>query len=124
MQIEFWQKALENLADAEDAFEKGRFNASANRAYYAAFQAAIAVLVNAGITTQRISHEWVQSTFNRELIYRKKVFPSEFKQILLKMQESRNIADYSEVNISQKESKRQLQNAKRFIELIKKEIEK
>ena len=124
MQIEFWQKAQENLADAEAAFEKGRFNASANRAYYAALQAAIAALANEGFASEKISHEWVQSVFNRELTYRKKIYSAQMRSVLLDMQEVRNVADYKRMMLKKSDSKIQLENAKEFVQSIQKRLEK
>ena len=42
-------KAEESLAGAEVEFASGRYNNSANRAYYACFQAAVAALIRAGV---------------------------------------------------------------------------
>lgn len=44
----FLLKARESLASAEADLKAGRFNSAANRAYYAAFQAAVAMLVEHG----------------------------------------------------------------------------
>ncbi len=47
----FLKKAQDNLALAKYCIENGYYDASANRAYYAAFQAAIAALAVVGITS-------------------------------------------------------------------------
>jgi len=44
------KKAKENLAAAEACSNAGYCNASVSRAYYAMFQAAVAVLIHKGIT--------------------------------------------------------------------------
>jgi hypothetical protein len=46
---EFIHKARENLKAAELLFENGLYNASANRAYYAALHFAISILAKMGI---------------------------------------------------------------------------
>lgn len=46
----FLTKAQDNLALAKYCFENGYYDASANRAHYAAFRAAIAALAAQGIT--------------------------------------------------------------------------
>jgi uncharacterized protein (UPF0332 family) len=51
---EFLTKARENLQAAEQAFSEGLYNASANRAYYAAFQAAIAALAAENVTHESL----------------------------------------------------------------------
>lgn len=118
MKQEFWLKSQENLADAEEAFQKERFNASANRAYYAAFQAAVSALARENITVEKIGHEWVQSAFNRELIHRRKLYSSSLRSLLLEMQEVRNIADYASNSVKKSDAKRQLEKAKSFIQSI------
>jgi hypothetical protein len=45
----FLEKALESLAGAESEAVNGRYNNSANRSYYACFQAAIAALMQARV---------------------------------------------------------------------------
>ena len=50
MEHEFLTNSKENLKAAELLFDNGLYNASANRAYYAAFHAAIVALADIGIT--------------------------------------------------------------------------
>lgn len=45
---EYFAKALESLATAEDDFAKERFNSTARNAYYALLQAAVAALIHQG----------------------------------------------------------------------------
>ena len=118
-------KARENLAVAELSYENNHYNASANRAYYAAFQAAIAALANASIiTVHRISHGAVQSLFATELTRRRKIYPSNLKSYLPDLQRVRDDADYELKSVSKKEAFKQLKKAKDFVETIAKEIEK
>ena len=56
----FLNKAVESLIGAESEFSNRRYNNTANRAYYACFQAAIAALQRAGIRPPR--EEWVTSS--------------------------------------------------------------
>ena len=55
----FREKALENISAAELFFDSGKYNASANRAYYAAFQSAIWILLKYGFDVERASHKIV-----------------------------------------------------------------
>lgn len=74
----FLKKAQDNLALAKHCLENGYYDASANRAYYAAFQAAIAALAAAGMSNFKqqeipatkiralpLSNATVQPRFNR-----------------------------------------------------------
>jgi len=49
----FLTKALQNLKVAELCFENECYDACVNRAYYAAYQAAIAALAKIGITDSK-----------------------------------------------------------------------
>jgi uncharacterized protein (UPF0332 family) len=125
MKIEFLAKATENIAVAEWSYENGHYNASANRAYYAAFQAAIAALANAGIIqSSRVSHSAAQSLFAAELIRRRKVYPSHLKSYLPDLQRVRDDADYELRTVSKREAFKQFKKAKEFVETIAKEIQK
>jgi uncharacterized protein (UPF0332 family) len=114
---EFLTKAQENLTAAALLFEHELYNASANRAYYATFQAAIAALANIGIHTNR-SHEATQAQFASKLIKRRKVYPSHLKSYLMDLQKVRDFADYKEYSISKKEAGRQLKKATEFVSMI------
>ncbi len=124
MKQEFFSKAVENLKIAQLSFEHECYNACANRAYFAAFQAAVAALSAQGIRSEKNEHSWVQSEFNFRLIKRKKIYPSKIKAYLLDMQEIRNKADYSEKDIGKKTAYRQLSRATEMINLIEKELRK
>ncbi len=125
MKNEFLAKAKENIAVAAWVHENGHYNASANRAYYAAFQAAIAALANACIiNVHRISHSGVQSLFATELIRRRKIYPARLKSYLVDLQRIRDDADYELRTVSKKKGSTQLKQAKEFVEIITKEIEK
>jgi len=125
MKSEFLGKAKENLKAATLLLEHELYNASANRAYYAAFQAAIAVLANAGfLTTHRISHGTAQGQFAAELIQRRKLYPSHLKSYLADLQELRDDADYKLLSVSKKKALVPLKQAKELVEIVIQEIEK
>jgi len=119
---EFLSKAKENLKIAHISFEQECYNACANRAYFAAFQAAIAALADEGVQNRKNDHAWVQSEFNRRLIKNRKVYPDRLKTYLLNMQEVRNHADYSVEKIGKNLAGRQLGRADEMILHIGKEL--
>ncbi|NUO78996.1 HEPN domain-containing protein [candidate division KSB1 bacterium] len=123
MKAEFLQKAADNLSVARYCFEHGSYDASVTRAYYAAFQAAVAALAHAGIVTEKREHKWLQANFSRELIKRRKVYPGGVLSYLSDMLNVRNIADYSEKFISAKLASRQLAKADELYKLISAEVE-
>lgn len=122
MKASFLARAQENLADAEAAFEAGRYNAAANRAYYAAFHAAIAVLIHFG-QMPNIDHAPVRAGFSKYLINEKKIFPANMTNMLKLIMEVRSEADYAEVGVSRKTAQGQLKMAKQFVETVLSRIE-
>jgi len=74
----YWRKAIESLAGAESELANERFNNAVNRAYYAAFQAAVTKLLAGGVRTRngRWAHTYVQSEFIGKLINRRHRFPT------------------------------------------------
>ena len=124
MKAEFLVKAKENFVAATICFEAELYNASANRAYYAALQAAIAAVAHTGIRRNRIDHARVQADFSGELIKRRKIYPSKFRSYLSNMQFIRDKADYTANNVSKKIAERMLGKLKEFIEYIEKEMNK
>ena len=117
------EKARDNLNAAQLCLENGFLNASANRAYYAAFHAAVAILAHKGFRKDRIDHEWAQAQFNAKLIRGRKVFPAKIKSYLSDMLSVRNIADYGEVDVGKKVAAKQMAKAAEMVELIGKELE-
>ncbi len=122
MESTFATKARENIRAATMLFANGMYDASANRSYYAALQAAVSALANAGIRFERIEHAKVQARFSTELIRRKKVFPGRLRSHLMVMQGARNIADYGSTVISKKVTQRQLNRAKEYVGILLQEV--
>ena len=120
MKENFKNKALENIKIAEIAFDNDCFNASANRAYYAAFHAAIAAIYSIGMQP-RIDHKTIQSMFSDYFFNRRKIIPSKYKGYLEDLQDKRNSADYRN-GVSKKVAKEQLVFAKKIVDFIIKEI--
>jgi uncharacterized protein (UPF0332 family) len=117
----FLERARENIDAAEILLNAERYNASANRAYYAAFHAAIAALFHFGHPPE-IDHKPVQAAFNSFLIKQRKLFPSEMKSDLLEMLDVRGDADYR-AGIGKKKAIAQVKQAKYFVSTVTKAIQ-
>jgi uncharacterized protein (UPF0332 family) len=119
----FFTKALQELATAEIAFERGDYNSTANRAYFAAFHSAIAVLGLDGIKSVTNEHKWVQTTFSMHCIRQRKLFPSTFAAMLFEMMTLRHKADYDVSSVSKKEAMQQLKKAQQFCSTLHQKAE-
>ncbi len=122
METTFFEKASENIQAAEMLFQSRMYDASANRAYYAALHAALAALKHAGIQLDRLRHDSIQARFNGELIHRRKVYPGRFKSYLPILQAVRDDADYKPKLLSQNTAKRQLNKARVFVDALRTEM--
>jgi len=117
-------KAKENLAAAETCLNSGYRNASVSRAYYAMFQAAIALLIHKGIKppSGSFGHQWVQSMVSEKFTKRQKIMSREYASYLLEAQEIRNRADYSLIDTSKTVCQKQLSKARDFSERLLEEL--
>jgi uncharacterized protein (UPF0332 family) len=114
-------RAEENLQAASLLLQAGLSNASANRAYYAAFHAAAAFILASGLSVE-IDHRKVQALFNNEFINRRKVFPAQYKAALAEMQKIRNNADYEAEGVSKTKATEQVRTATNFLSIIKEKL--
>jgi uncharacterized protein (UPF0332 family) len=112
-----------SLIGAESEFSNRRYNNTANRAYYACFQAAIAALQHAGIRPPREewSHEFVPSQFDGVLINRRHLYPTELRGVLNRNAGLRLSADYDEDPVTQTEANRALRRSRTFVGAIQTE---
>ncbi len=118
------EKARENLASAQLCFDQGYFNACANRLYYAMFQAAIAVLAQAGLLPAggRVSHDWLQANFSSHFIHRRKLFSAKLKSYLPEAYRVRALADYEAISVSKNIAANELKKAKEFVAVVNAEV--
>jgi uncharacterized protein (UPF0332 family) len=125
VQIVFLAKAEESLAGAESEFANKRYNNSANRCYYACFQAAIAALLQAGIQPKgqhrQWGHDFVQAEFIGQLINRRKLYPSTMRDTLERAYVLRQIADYQTEQVSEAQMERVLRRARLFVVAVVRE---
>ena len=117
MQIE---KAHESLRAAEVCFGEKLYNSTANRAYYAMFQAAVVALETVGFRPKgkEWSHEGVQATFAMELTRRRKLYSVSLVADLLDILSIRHQADYKERNVSREDARDALKAAQHFVEAV------
>ena len=113
-------KAIESLAGAESEYSNQRYNNTANRCYYATFQAAIAALQMAGLRPIRgdWSHEFVPAQFDGLLVNRRKVYPPELRGVLSRNAGIRLSADYDEDPVTRTEANRALRRSRTFVQAI------
>lgn len=97
-------KARESLASARADTRARRYNSAANRAYYAAFQAAISALIDAGIRPDNDDwgHRFVMSQFSGKLVVRRKKLPRRYRRTLNDLFERRVWADYRPEAVSRR----------------------
>lgn len=119
----FFTKAAQELATAGLAWQSDHYNSTANRAYYAAFHAAIAILVLDGITNSTNEHKWVHTTFSTHCVQRRKLFPSAFASMLPDRMTICHKADYDTSDVSKKEAAQQLKKSQQFCFILQQKAE-
>lgn len=121
----FFTKSEENLTAARLCLQNGLCNASANRAYYAMFQAAVAILLARGVTfdpKRHLDHALIRSLFSNEFIHRKKIFQRKYNSSLYDAFAQRTLSDYHPTSISQNKARQQLLRAEEFVKVIREEL--
>lgn len=111
-------RANESLKAAEICLREGLVNSAVSRAYYAMFQAAQFALEAQGILRSEWSHRGLHSSFNSELINRKKIYPRVFRDYLTSALTVRQAADYGESGVSVKVARRQVRRAASFVKEV------
>ena len=115
-------KAAESLNAAELCYAQGFYNSSANRAYYAMFQAAQVALEIAGFVRPEWSHAGLHATFANELTRRRKQFASALARDLTIVQELRHTADYRNHHLSARQATCALSMARAFVQAINRSV--
>ena len=116
----FAVKAEENLASATSELANGRYNACANRCYYACFHAGIVALLRAGVQPQgdQWGHGFVQARFAGELVLRRKLYPAALRDALRVLFDLRQRADYTSAQVSSTQGERGLRRAREFVTTV------
>ena len=81
---------------------------------------AIVALIRAGIrpTGEQWSHAFVQAQFAGQLVYRRKLYPADSRNVLPYLQSLREKADYETDSVNQIEASRAMRRAREFIATI------
>jgi uncharacterized protein (UPF0332 family) len=108
-------KAAECLAGARSELANGRYNNAANRAYYAAYNAAIVALIRAGVGRPRWLHDEVQALFAGELIARRKLYPTDMRRTLNDLAVVRVRGDYAAEMVSRASAQEAVRSAEGFV---------
>jgi uncharacterized protein (UPF0332 family) len=116
----YTEKAQEVLRAAQLCFGEKLYNSTANRAYYAMFQAAIAALERIGVrpNDEQWSHENLQAEFAAELIHRRKIHPRHLAGYLPNAMRLRHQADYRTTSVSKAQAEKVLRLATEFVQLV------
>ena len=118
----FLARAQESLAGAASEFVNGRYNNTANRAYYACYQVAIAALDLASIRPSDGKSEWghafVQSQFAGALVNRRKLYPPVLRDVLAQTFALRAQGDYKQAGVRQAQASRALTRARAFVDAV------
>ena len=115
-------RAIESLKAAELCLNESLVNSAVSRAYYAMFQAAQAALEAAGLVRSEWTHKGLHSSFNRDLIHQRKLYPRVLRDYLTSALGVRQAADYGESGVSVKIARRQVRRAAQFVNAAKEVI--
>ena len=122
-QDSYLPKARQSLQGAESELAQERFDNAVNRAYYACFQAAVDALITAGVSVQTdsggvISHKQIHSNFSELLIRRRKLYSSQFRNVLQDLLRDRILADYHSAPLSSAKAARAVRQSRLFVNEI------
>ena len=123
---DYLQKALANLHAAEVCYRENLPDPAVSRAYYGIFHAAIAALLQ--LTEYRAEgaswdHAEVQAEFNRRLVVRKKLFPTELGRMPSDLINHCHVADYRSHSVGRKVAGRCLEKARRFVTAVENKLQ-
>jgi uncharacterized protein (UPF0332 family) len=115
-------RAQESLKAAQLCLREGLVNSAASRAYYAIFQAAQVAMAIAGFPRDEWSHAGLQAAFASELIHRRKIYPSAFREYLSFGLMVRQTADYGMEGIGRKTAQRLVRRAASFVAAVEEKM--
>ncbi len=121
--VGYLEKATQSLKGAGRELTTGAFDNTANRAYYAAFQAAVAALWTEGLRPAgdeegMLSHRVVRSEWAGRLIYRRKRYPAELRTALSELWLLRVRADYKPDPVTERQARRAVLLARQVVAAV------
>jgi uncharacterized protein (UPF0332 family) len=116
------ERAQESLKAAQLCLREGLANSAASRAYYAMFQAAQVAMSVVDSTRNEWSHHGLQAAFASELIHRRKVYPTVFRDYLSSGLRVRHVADYGLAGVSGKTAQRLVHRAVSFVTAVEEKM--
>lgn len=110
----YLEKAQQSLAGAESEFIHGLYDNTANRCYYACFQAAIAALLREGIESRngQWGHDYVPAEFSGNLVNRRHLYPPNLRGVLERNYILRQTAGYEDDHVSRTRAGRALERTR------------
>ena len=111
------ERAQQSIQAAQELASKGYYDFAASRAYYAAFYAATAALINEGVESSK--HSGVIASIHQRFVKTGKL-DKERGQDLNWLFELRNVGDYGViVHVLERDAERAIQAATRFLQAIR-----
>ena len=112
------EKAEDSLSDADVVFDKDRFGATVNRAYYSIFYCITALLEEKGVFTK--THQGAHNKFN-QLYIKTQILPQKMNNYLDSVASLRHSADYDfEMKITRQDAESAINHAREFLTATKK----
>lgn len=112
----FLKKAENALTLAERALQDGDHDGAADRAYYAAFQATLALLAGEDVLVR--THNGAFAELNRLFVQSRKL-PGTVNRALMALQSRRHQADYSTEFVSERDAVKSITDARAFLDLVR-----
>jgi uncharacterized protein (UPF0332 family) len=107
------EKAKDDIATAHELIAVGRLRGAVNRAYYAIYHLATAVLLTQDV--ERSKHSGVQSAFGHYLVKPGLIEP-EYGRILTSARKAREASDYADrIELDEETAQRIVADADRFV---------
>jgi len=116
---QYLERARQAVSTGRLVVAHGDYVAATNRAYYAIFYAANALLATEKL--ERSKHSGVIAAFRQHFV-KTGVIEAEFSRFYGEAMEQRNAADYGLVLPDQSTADRNLENAERFVQRIEKAL--
>ena len=114
-----WTKALAAAASAKVLLDTGDWDGAANRAYYAAFGGARAVLARVRASyAESKGHSTIVRRFEKHIVQERGLDPALGRPLIGRLSHSRWVADYDNVRVEEGDARQAVDEAERFLSVI------